>query len=84
MWGEQGASNALAVAQQLGFDRSVLADAKQWAARLAAQGKESVKKGESMQEEMMVRLVDFCFCRGSRNECPGLSGCMFNNPIAKS
>lgn len=57
VWGEQGNSNALAVAQQLGFDRAVLADAKAWAQRLALQGRESAEKGKSMQEEMMVRTA---------------------------
>lgn len=55
VWGEQGASNALAVAQQLGFDRAVLAEASDWARRMSVQGRESVDKRQNMQEEMMVR-----------------------------
>lgn len=74
VWGEQGASNALAVAQQLGFDRAVLADAKQWTTRLAAQGQESAKKGESMHEEMLVR------CRNSFEQVV----CMFDDTTPES
>jgi DNA mismatch repair ATPase MutS len=35
VWGELGASNALAVAQTLGFDRTVVADGHVWKAKLS-------------------------------------------------
>lgn len=34
-WGQHGASNALAIARTLGFDRAVIAAAEGWSARLA-------------------------------------------------
>lgn len=35
VWGELGASNALAVAQTLGFDRTVVAEGHAWKAKLS-------------------------------------------------
>ena len=54
VWGEKGASNALAVAQQLGFDRAVLADAKEWAKRLSAQKRDSAENSQKTHDEMQV------------------------------
>lgn len=54
VWGERGASNALAVAQQLGFDRAVLTEAKEWAKRLSVQGRDSAENAKKTQDEMQV------------------------------
>jgi dsDNA-specific endonuclease/ATPase MutS2 len=54
IWGSQGASNALAVAQRLGFDRAVLESAREWLKKLQA---ESDLKGrsETMTDEVLVQ-----------------------------
>jgi hypothetical protein len=79
VWGEQGASNALAVAQQLGFDRAVLADAKEWKSRWASQGRESAEKGSIMQEEMLVHCSPckllLLLCGASAALIPDRKGC---------
>ena len=54
VWGEVGASNALAVARTLGFDRTVVAEGERWKAKLASLAL-SPAKAKKMSANLDVR-----------------------------
>ena len=66
VWGEVGASNALAVARTLGFDRTVVAEGERWKAKLASLAL-SPAKAKKMSKNLDVR---------SRSVADSVSNCL--------